>query len=132
MGHGTQFEGQQRGGYVPAALYFEEADSVEYVRKDGPCVYRRVDDLLTLILDFDDRRLIGFKIKGFRHFYIRHRSSSSASPDEFRYLMNVIQKAACELGDDLFKNDERGRAYEQAGAMAKEDRVTLNDFPEVA
>ncbi|MCK0208789.1 hypothetical protein MWN33_12190 [Starkeya koreensis] len=122
----------QMNAYVPTAIYFEEADSVEYVRKDVPCVYRRVDDLLTLILDMDDRQLIGFKIKGFRNFYIRHRSINHNNSKEFLSLMNVIQKAARELGDDLFKNNERGRAYEQAGAIAREDRVTLQEFPEVA
>jgi hypothetical protein len=47
--------------YVPAAVYLDEADSVEYVRRDVACVYRRVDGILTLVLDMKTRKLNGFR-----------------------------------------------------------------------
>ena len=58
--------------YVPKALYLADADTVEYVRSDVPCVYRRIDGILTLALDFHTRELIGFRIKGFRNFFLNH------------------------------------------------------------
>ena len=52
-----------RAEYVQSALYYADADTVEYVRKDGPCVHRRIDDMLTLTLDLNTRELIGFRVK---------------------------------------------------------------------
>ena len=46
--------------YVPSALYLGDADTVEYVRRDVPCVYRRIDGILTLALDLKTRELVGF------------------------------------------------------------------------
>ena len=61
-----------RTPYVPAALYLEDADSVEYVRRDVACVYHRVDGFLTLALDMKTRELNGFRLKGFKNFFLKH------------------------------------------------------------
>jgi hypothetical protein len=60
------------GGYSPAAIYYEEADIVEYIRADVPALHRRIDEFLTLVLDLDTREPIGFALKGFRNYYLKH------------------------------------------------------------
>lgn len=53
--------------YKPVALYYEASDILQYVRKDGPSVHRRIDSLLTLIFDMKNRdELIGFALKGLK------------------------------------------------------------------
>lgn len=44
--------------------YYEEADMLEYVTRDGPHVFRRVDDRLELALDMDTREPVGFRLMG--------------------------------------------------------------------
>ena len=48
--------------YIPSAVYYADADTVEYVRSDVPCIHRRIDGILTLNLDLRTRELIGFQI----------------------------------------------------------------------
>ena len=43
--------------YRPTAIYLEEADTVEYVRRDVACIYHRVDGILTLAFDLKTREL---------------------------------------------------------------------------
>ena len=57
-----------RAEYKPKAIYLEDADTVEYVKMDVACVYRRIDGFLTLALDLKSRELIGFRFKGFKNF----------------------------------------------------------------
>jgi hypothetical protein len=56
--------------YLPTAVYYADADTVEYVRRDVPCVYRRIDGILTLALDLHTREITGFRLKGFKNFFM--------------------------------------------------------------
>jgi hypothetical protein len=121
--------------YIPVALYYEDADSVEYVRRDSPCVYRRVDETLTMVLDMGTREAIGFRLKGFKNFYLRKLKPSMEQLDDgnFVFLVNVIERLVAEMGDWHFQQDgERKKAYATAAEMARNDRVELHDFPEAA
>lgn len=119
--------------YRARAIYYEQADSLEYVRKDVPSVYRRVDRQLTLILDMDTRAPLGFKIKGFRHFFI-----SSLKPEfdlqerHFLPIIEILQTAMTAGGDAIFNAVERQSAYRQAFEIAEEDNVQVEDFPHSA
>lgn len=119
--------------YSPAAVYYEEADRLEYVRKDVPCVYRRIDSLLTLIFSTKDRDLIGFQIKGFKNFYLRHvRPKCDEDAIEFLPLIRVVEEALSCIGDDVFRAEERARAYQEALNIAEQDQVTLTELPAAA
>lgn len=119
--------------YAPTAIYYVEADCLEYVRHDEPCVYRRIDELLTLILDMDTREPCGFKIKGFRNIYSKYiLSKTSSEEDQFPRLVNVFERVFSEVGDDIFKEESRKRAYEKAHDIAEVDQVVLTEWPEVA
>ena len=119
--------------YSPVAVYYQDADSLEYVRRDEPSVHRRIDDLLTLVLSMDTRQLLGFQLKGFRHFYINHvKGKLHQKDDEFPMLILVLEEAVRLIGHDIFDQDERRSAYLKARDIAEEDSVKLLQFSEVA
>jgi hypothetical protein len=123
------------GQYKPMAVYYEDADMVEYVRLDVPCVNRRIDEFLTLALQMDGREPIGFKLKGFKNFYLHHCKDDARTDDRDRFLalVKVIEKATQVLGDGVFEEDQdRRTAYEQAYTIAKEDNAALRDLPSAA
>jgi hypothetical protein len=118
--------------YTPVAVYYEEADTVEYIRQDVPSVNRRIDGFLTLILDMTSRKPIGFRLKGFKNFYIRHiKDTEHEDRDEFLHLVRVIEKAIEVAGHKVFEKEKR-EAYDQACQIAKEDNASLHELPEAA
>jgi hypothetical protein len=114
--------------YRPIAVYYEDADEVEYIREDVPYVRRRIDAFLTLVLKMDGREAIGFKLKGFKNFYLRHlKVPASDDRDHFLALVKVIEKAFDVLGDKAFEE-----AYHQAHQIAEEDGAELHELPRAA
>lgn len=118
--------------YKPIALYYHDADSVEYVRADVPSVSRRIDAFLTLILDMEDRnKVIGFRLKGFRNFYSKHfQLINETLNDEFLALVSVIEKRVTEIANNHFDKAEaapRLEAYKRAREIAASDSVILRD-----
>lgn len=113
--------------YVPKALYYENADSLEYVRRDSPNVYRRIDQHLTLILDLHSREPLGFSLKGFRHLYLtKVLPKHTAQPVSFFKLINILEDAMSVHANALFEQEERRRAYKDALEIAAEDDVILD------
>ncbi len=112
--------------YVPTALYLADADTVEYVRRDVPCVYRRIDGILTLALDLKTRELVGFRLKGFNNFFLKHLKPKYQFLDnDFIALVSVIEQAIQIFGDRYCADQERIDAYRSARKMAHDDRVAL-------
>ncbi|WP_027057126.1 hypothetical protein [Mesorhizobium loti] len=121
------------GEYTPRALYYEDADALEYVRVDAPVVYRRIDEFLTLILDLETREPVGFKIKGFRNFYLRTiKSSPRTIESPFLRLITVLEDLMTELGEGFFSEAPRRDAYQTAADIAAQDQVIVSDFPKAA
>lgn len=122
-----------RGRYTPTAIYYHEADSLEYVRHDVPCIYRRVDEILTLIVSIETREPLGFQFKGFRSFYVNHITPKySFEHDNFIQAVNLIEEALTIAGDSIFSHKDRSSAYQAAIQIAAEDHVKVTDFPKVA
>lgn len=122
-----------KGAYAPVAIYYEDADALEYVRRDEPAVYRRIDDLLTLVLSMSSREPVGFQLKGFRHFYLEHiRDKVRPDEDRFPELIVMLEEAVKRLGNEVFSERERLSAYVKAQNIAKEDKVHLSEIPNVA
>src|SRR3981189_4017225 len=112
--------------YQPVALYLDDADSVEYMRRDVACVYRRVDGFLTLALDLKTRELTGFRLKGFRNFFLTYlKPRHELLDDDFISLVSVIEQAVQVMGDKLVGDPERQDAYRQARKMAHEGNDTI-------
>lgn len=116
--------------YVPAAVYLDDADSVEYVRRDVTCVYRRVDGILTLVLDMKTRELNGFRLKGFKNLFLKRlQPKYEFLDDDFLSLVSVIEDAIQIVGDQLVTDPTRKAAYREARRMAHEDRVSIESQP---
>ncbi|WP_011580669.1 MULTISPECIES: hypothetical protein [Chelativorans] len=119
--------------FTPRALYYADADALEYVRIDEPVVYRRIDGLLTLILGIDERKPVGFKIKGFRNIYLRKlKPSLRDDNDHFLRMVTVFEKIMSEIGDGIFSDSSRREAYKAATNIAMEDQVIVSDLPNAA
>jgi hypothetical protein len=117
--------------YSPVAVYYEQADSLEYVRRDGPSVYRRVDGFLTLILNMRQRdEVIGFQLKGFKNFYLRDGVAKKLGQD-FPSLVGILERALTEIGGEVV-DAIRQDAYARARKIALEDAVEVHDLPKVA
>ena len=117
--------------YRAVALYLKESDSIEYTRVDVPCIHRRIDDFLTLVLDIKSRELIGFRFKGFRHYYLNEiKTVPSRSDKDFSAAVFILERMMTQFCDDRFQ--ERIEAYRMARDIALQDRVELSDLPDAA
>lgn len=116
-----------RSQYRPVAMYLDDADSVEYVRRDAACVYRRVDGFLTLVLDLKTRELAGFRLKGFRNFFLTYlQPKYQLLDDDFMPMVSVIEEAVKVMGDELVNHPERKAAYREVKRMAHNERVSID------
>lgn len=114
--------------YEPVAIYYGDADYVEYLRADVPCIQRRVDEYLTLVVDLDTRIVMGFRLKGFRNFYINNLRETQQVFDNDRFLsmVSAIEKTIEIIGHEVFKEDRpRAAAYEEARRIARENNAVL-------
>lgn len=119
--------------YQPKALYYADSDALEYVRVDEPVIYRRIDNFLTLILSMDSRETVGFKIKGFRNFYLRQiRPSLTDDNVRFLRLVTILERIITNFGDSFFIEAQRREAYKTAADIAMKDQVLVSDLPEAA
>lgn len=111
--------------YVPRAVFYDAADTVEYVRRDVPCVYRRIDGFLTLALDMGTRELVGFRLKGFKNVFLKHVKPRLRLLDtDFIVLVSVIEHVVEAVGDELF-DEQRRDAYRRAYELAWQDQVAV-------
>jgi len=114
--------------YKAVAVYYEDADTVEYIRDDVAAIFHRVDPALTLIFDMKNReKLIGFQVKGFRNFYLKDEVRAAVG-DDFLSLVGILERLITAVGAPLVDGYRR-RAYEQARQIALEDGVALHDVP---
>jgi len=118
--------------YNPVAVYYQDADTVEYIRQDVASVNRHIDDFLTLVLDMNGRQPIGFRLKGFKNFYVHHFKSAKGNDDrdQFLALVGLIEVAAKLTGNQPIK-DARRTGYDQACQIANEDNAQLRELPDV-
>jgi hypothetical protein len=118
--------------YEPTAIYYEDSDSLEYLRVSAPAVYRRIDPMLTLVLSLNDRSIVGFKLKGFKNFYIRHvQNKFGTRSPAFIELVDLLQEVTSTLGNEVFEERQKN-AYASALEMAAEDKVHVRDLPQLA
>lgn len=112
----------------PTAIYFPDADCVEYVAEDTVCVHERIDEFLTLIWDETRFRTVGFKLKGFRWVFEQHlKAHFKLNEGAFLKMVAVIEAVCQELGDAVFSDDRRRAAYIAARKMAAQNDVELID-----
>ena len=122
----TDFEAWLAQDCAPVAVYLDDADCVEYVREDTTTIYRRVDQLLTLIYDETNEILIGFKLKGFKRILHDIRDRLSLDEDGFVTLVSVLESVCTDIGDELIHDPKRQSAYAAASKLAKDVRIDLD------
>jgi hypothetical protein len=122
----TDFDAWLAKDFAPVAVYMDDADCVEYVREDTTSVYRRVDQLLTLIYDETNEIPIGFKLKGFKRILLDIRDRLSLCDDGFASLVGVLELVCTEIGDELIQDPKRRSAYAAASKLAKDVRIDLD------
>jgi hypothetical protein len=111
--------------YTAKAVFYEASDIVEYVRADVATVSRRVDSFLTLAYDMKHTdQLVGFKLKGFKNFYLK-RLKDKQQFDDFVAVVSVLEKAIGSVGDSLFGQQDRQEAYRKAREIAASDDVRV-------
>lgn len=112
--------------YARAAIYLDEADMVEYVRSDTACFYRRVDGFLTLAYSLKTRELIGFRVKGFKNFFLKYLQPKYKMIDaDFVPLVGVIEEVLGVVGKEVTSDPPRREAYRQVRRMAHDDCVEI-------
>lgn len=88
--------------YKLSAIYYEDADCVEYIRRDVPCIHRRIDGFLTLSYDmFDRSEVIGFRLKGFKNFYLRTIKPGRGLNHDFLSLAVALEKAIDLVAENI-------------------------------
>lgn len=114
----------------PAAVYFPDADCVEYVAEDTTAIYRRIDGFLTLVYDETGVIPIGFKFKGFKKVMEDMLKKHHLGENGFVELVSVLESVCAKIGEELFADHRRKKAYEAAAKLAK--NVKLHDLPKAA
>ncbi len=130
------FDATLSDDFIPRASYYPAMDYVEYVSRDTTCVYDRIDDVLTLIYDREQKETIGFKIKGFKYFFNTElKKEFDLNEDHFLPLVDVIEKLLTKLGAETYgkgQNKIREQKYKEAAAIATKDKVAFKDYGALA
>lgn len=132
VGTGSTLEFDPQAAYARAAIYYEDADAVEYVRRDGSTYSDRVDENLTLVYAATGDELIGFRLKGFKNMYLRDRAHHLRLGIDFYSLVGALERTVESIASDVINNPERRDAYRRAWQIALADSVALRDLPRVA
>lgn len=113
--------------YTACATYFHDSDCVEYVQQDTFSIYDRVDEFLTLVYDKTGKKLIGFKLKGFKNLFTQQlKPYFEMNDQQFLRVVSAIEAICVILGNKLVADDEIKRSYQAAAAMAANDNVMLS------
>ena len=115
--------------FARVAVYFPSMDYLDYVRSDGLHVSERIDRFLTLVWDEAGDELVGFKLKGLKHFFLTQlKPALQLADDDFIAVRDLFVALATKFGDELFADDgDRVRiAYRRAMKIAANDNVQLS------
>lgn len=111
------------------AVYFSSMDYVDYVRADGLHIAQRIDRFLTLIWDEAGEELVGFKLKGIKHFFLTElKPVLQLTDDDFILVRDLFVALMTKFGNELFAQDgEQVRAaYRRAMRIAASDNVQIS------
>lgn len=113
------------------ASYYRKMDFLEYVSADTTVIAERVDGFLTVLLDADDRHLVGFRLKGFGYVFKTHiQPAMKLKPQHFDPIIYALTRFFTDVGNSLTadhskKPEQREEAYKQVVELAQRDQVAL-------
>lgn len=114
-------------GFRPVPHYFAQGDYVTYYFRNDPCYAERVDDLLTLFLSFDNKELVGCKVKGVNHI-LQTAGNFGVDLSDGDVRLGIFFFVGAALAKDAA---QRSR-YEQIGREAKEVVVDRRELEAVS
>lgn len=125
-----QFDASLAENFDKQASYYRTMDFLEYVSEDTTVVADRIDDFLTILWAADDRRLIGFRLKGFGCAFREHiQPVLKLKPQDFDPIVFALQRYFTEVGNSITADgagsSERETAYKYAMDLADRDHVSL-------
>lgn len=53
--------------YAPVLVHYIEADRIEYVTRDVPSIYERIDENIDIVRDMETKEIIGVQINNWSH-----------------------------------------------------------------
>jgi hypothetical protein len=96
------------GTFVPVARYDGGMDHLIYQSEDVPYVADRVDPFLTLLWRRNEDRLVGIKLKGFRHMFNGMKTLlPDVREDAFLPLIECLKFAIVYNGEKILKELEK-------------------------
>lgn len=115
------------GVFQARAVYRRNMDFIEYMTKDEVTVSERIDKFLTLIWNFQQDEVVGFKLKGFQFIYDKFiRKPDDYSPP-FLEIAAVLETLIEEVGEQVLEelNASQREAYERAITLARRTNAKL-------
>ena len=106
--------------FEPIAFYNPEMDYLMYINED--CSYRadRISRALTVLWHpYEEKKLIGFKLKGFRLMFNRVKDTSAISEDQFPDIMQWLTLAIYRSAEEIIAEHEKQRLRE-ISALARQ------------
>lgn len=120
------------------ASYNEDMDFLEYVSLDAVTISDRVDSFLTVMWNYNQDQIVGFRLKGFRCIFNQIiKPLSKLKNEDFDPLVEALEKIFTKIGNDIFidknSDDYRVEAYKAALSLIKTDKIDLPpEFKQVA
>lgn len=122
-------ENTRVGAFEKQANYFYDMDYVEYVTKDCPSVSERIDEYLTIIWDLHRTEIVGFKLKGFRHFFnTRLKPVYDLNDELFLQLSSALEILVSGMGEQVVEDAKRKWAYHAAHKVAEQNDAKIFDI----
>jgi hypothetical protein len=109
------------GQYTARARYSSAMDSIDYLADD--CAYRsdRVDGWLTLFWHPVEERLVGLRVKGMRHIFVRASLAveTGVSEESFASVIGILRLIVEAWGEHLTQSRQLVERYRLASDFAK-------------
>jgi hypothetical protein len=109
-------------------------DALVYLHED--CSYRsdRVDEYMTVFWAPDERRIVGFRLKGIRHLFLEicKTKEEAAREHVFRFVVDVLEKAFFRAAEAVIDVKDRVNRYKEAMDLASDAEIPREDFEKFA
>lgn len=116
--------------FTKCACYYSKIDCVEFLSDDVVVIADRIDPFLTVLWNEDFSDYVGFKLKGFRAWYVQ----SNWKNNDFNLLVKALEDFVTKIGDEMFPEDEaRKEAYTNVLEFVKRENIGIaaNDMEEI-
>ncbi|MDT8397349.1 MAG: hypothetical protein RQ899_01900 [Pseudomonadales bacterium] len=118
--------------FTKCACYYSSIDCVEYLADDFLAIADRIDPFLTVLWNEDFSDYVGFKLKGFRAWYV----DSNYKGSDFNLLVKALEDFVTKMGDEMFSEDEAGKrktVYKNVIDFVNRENIGIaaNDMEEI-